>query len=114
MAAEAAAPDWQSFVGVLKDSPNFIGARKGEKALVDTVNEIVRAAKADGRSLDDLASEFSAVREATLALLRSLDHEALARKGTASGHPVSAGALAHIIPGHLAHHGRILEERYLL
>jgi len=33
---------------LLKDSPNFIGVRKGEKALLDKVNEIVRAAKADG------------------------------------------------------------------
>lgn len=33
---------------LLKDSPNFIGARKGEQALVARVNEILRAAKADG------------------------------------------------------------------
>lgn len=33
---------------LLKDSPNFIGARKGDQALVDRVNTIVRAAKADG------------------------------------------------------------------
>ena len=78
------------------------------------MDDYVRAAKADSRTLEDLASEFSDVRRATISLLRSLDPEALARKGTASGHPVSAGALAHIIPGHLAHHGRILEERYIL
>ena len=74
----------------------------------------VRAAQADARPLEELATEFSAVRQATLALLRSLDPEALARRGTASGHPVTAGALAHVIPGHLAHHGRVLEARYLL
>jgi polar amino acid transport system substrate-binding protein len=33
---------------LLKDSPNFIGARKGETALVEKVNAILRAAKADG------------------------------------------------------------------
>ena len=33
---------------LLKDSPNFIGVGKGEKALLDKVNEIIRAAKADG------------------------------------------------------------------
>ena len=76
--------------------------------------DYVRAAHADDRSLEDLAAEFSDVRRATLALLRGLDAGDLARRGTASGHPVSAGALAHVIPGHLAHHGRILEERYLL
>jgi len=74
----------------------------------------VRAAHADARSLEDLTSEFFAVRRATLALLRGLDAGDLARRGTASGHPVSASALAHVIAGHLAHHGRILEEHYLL
>ena len=33
---------------LLKDSPNFIGVRKGETALLNRVNEILRAAKADG------------------------------------------------------------------
>lgn len=33
---------------LLKDSPNFIGVRKGDKALLDKVNEILRQAKADG------------------------------------------------------------------
>lgn len=33
---------------LLKDSPNFIGVRKGEKALLDKVNEILRQAKKDG------------------------------------------------------------------
>lgn len=33
---------------LLKDSPNFIGVRKGETALLTKVNEILRQAKADG------------------------------------------------------------------
>ena len=33
---------------LLKESPNFIGVRKGETALLTKVNEILRAAKADG------------------------------------------------------------------
>jgi polar amino acid transport system substrate-binding protein len=33
---------------LLKDSPNFIGVRKGDKALLDKVNEILRKAKTDG------------------------------------------------------------------
>ena len=33
---------------LLKDSPNFIGVRKGESTLLAKVNEILRAAKADG------------------------------------------------------------------
>lgn len=33
---------------LLKDSPNFIGARKGEQALLDKVNQIIKQAKTDG------------------------------------------------------------------
>lgn len=78
------------------------------------MDDYVRTGQADRRSLADLAAEFCAVRQATLALLRSLDAEDLARTGIASGHRVSACALAHVISGHVTHHGRILEERYLL
>ena len=74
----------------------------------------VAAGRADARTLEDLAAEFASVRGATLTLLASLSAEDLARTGTASGHPVSALALAHIIAGHVTHHGRILEERYIL
>ncbi len=42
---------------LLKDSPNFIGARKGEQALVTRVNEILRAAKADG-TLEKIAQKW--------------------------------------------------------
>ncbi|HEY8906091.1 MAG TPA: transporter substrate-binding domain-containing protein, partial [Rhodoferax sp.] len=33
---------------LLKDSPNFIGVRKGDTELMKKVNEILLAAKADG------------------------------------------------------------------
>lgn len=42
---------------LLKDSPNFIGVRKGDKALLDKVNEIIRAAKADG-TLEKLSQKW--------------------------------------------------------
>jgi polar amino acid transport system substrate-binding protein len=42
---------------LLKDSPNFIGVRKGEKALLDKVNEILRQAKADG-TLEGYAQRY--------------------------------------------------------
>jgi polar amino acid transport system substrate-binding protein len=42
---------------LLKDSPNFIGVRKGETALLNKVNEILRAAKADG-TLEQYAQKW--------------------------------------------------------
>ena len=73
----------------------------------------VAAANSDARTLASLAEEFGHVRAATLALLRSLDPEAWARRGTANDAEVSVRALAYIIAGHEAHHVRVLRERYL-
>jgi hypothetical protein len=70
-------------------------------------------AKADTRKLSDLVKEFEQVRGSTLALLRGLDDAAVGRRGKASGHDVTARALAWIIAGHERHHVTILRERYL-
>jgi hypothetical protein len=52
------------------------------------------------------------VRQATLALLKGLDPEAFARRGTANNSEVSVRALAYVIAGHELHHVKILRERY--
>lgn len=65
------------------------------------------------RELSDLLEEFSAVRKATITLVRSLNEKAWMRRGTASQKEVTALALGFIIAGHERHHRMILEERYL-
>jgi uncharacterized damage-inducible protein DinB len=65
------------------------------------------------RKLSDLLEEFSAVREATICLVRSLGQEAWLRRGIASQKEVSVFALAFIIAGHERHHRIILEKQYL-
>ena len=60
-----------------------------------------------------LLDEFTAVRVATLALLKVLPPEAWERRGVASTHTLSVRASAWIIAGHEIHHRRVLEERYL-
>jgi uncharacterized damage-inducible protein DinB len=76
-------------------------------------NAYAAASNADARTLADLAEELAHVRLGNLALFRSLDDEALARRGTASGGEVSVRALAWIIAGHERHHVALLRERYL-
>jgi hypothetical protein len=76
-------------------------------------DDFVRAANFDSRTLDDLLTEFQAVRAATVALLRSLDEKALGRRGTASTFPVTVRALAYIIAGHERHHLNVLRTKYL-
>jgi hypothetical protein len=67
----------------------------------------------DKRTLASLADEFAHLRAATLDLYYHLDNDALARRGTASGFTVSVRAMAFVIAGHVAHHERMLRERYL-
>lgn len=76
-------------------------------------DDYVPAGRFDARTVRDLADEFAAVRQATIHLCAHFDPEAFARRGTASGKPVSARALAYIIAGHELHHVGILKTRYL-
>ena len=69
---------------------------------------------ANDRTIADLLAELRAVRAATLALLRHLPADSVARRGTASGNGVTVRALAWILAGHPMHHLGILRERYLV
>ena len=73
----------------------------------------VQMAHANNTSWADIVEEFKYVRLGTLSLLKSLPAEAWDRTGVASDNPVSVRALAYIIAGHVAHHRRVLEEKYL-
>ncbi|HEX6214689.1 MAG TPA: DinB family protein [Vicinamibacterales bacterium] len=64
------------------------------------------------RQIRDVADEMIAVRRATLALVHSLDADALGRTGVASTFPISARALCWILPGHAQHHLDVLNDRY--
>lgn len=75
-------------------------------------NAWMPAARFDRRPLQDIVAEYQTVRAATLSLFGSFDDVALRRLGTASGHPVSVRALAHITAGHELHHVALLKERY--
>jgi hypothetical protein len=72
----------------------------------------VPAAEADRRSVADLASEWTAVRSATIALFRGLPDAAWVCRGTANGVRFSVRALARIIAGHELHHLETLRVRY--
>lgn len=64
------------------------------------------------RSLDELLSTFSAVRQATVALCRTFDADAWNRIGIASGHASTPRAWAYTIAGHERHHMADFAARY--
>ncbi len=75
-------------------------------------NAWVPGSGADDRALESLVAEFEAVRAATVALFGGMTAEQVARRGTASGKPMSARAAAWVIAGHERHHVALLHERY--
>ena len=75
-------------------------------------DDYIRGARFKERNLADIVQEYANVRQASLALFRSLDEEAWLRYGVANDNPVTVLALAYLIAGHELHHRKILEERY--
>jgi hypothetical protein len=92
----------------------FWFARNFDTPLPSFEQEIaVAAAHANDISWPVQIEEFRAVRLATLAFFRNLPKEAWMRTGVASGNPFTVRALAYVAAGHLVHHRKIIEERYL-
>jgi hypothetical protein len=75
-------------------------------------NRYVEASNYGERPLAELVEELATLRQANLALLRSLPPEAWPRLGTANNNPISVRALAYIMAGHVRHHLDVLRERY--
>ena len=75
-------------------------------------DDYVKAGNFSARSLAELLEEFTAVRRASIVLLRSFDAAAWLRRGVANQKEVSVRALAFILAGHERHHRQVLQERY--
>lgn len=76
-------------------------------------NMYVENACFNDRTLGSLAEEFASLRKANMYLYKSLTADQLAYMGTANNLPVSVRALLFILAGHVNHHRRVIEERYL-
>lgn len=70
-------------------------------------------AKAPRRSWNDLVDEFNALRIGTEFFFASLDEDQLLQNGTANNNQMSVAGLGFVCAGHVAHHMRIIKERYL-
>ncbi len=57
--------------------------------------------------------EFRRVRLATISLFRNMPEMAWLRTGVASGNRFTVRALAFITAGHVAHHAKVIREKYL-
>jgi uncharacterized damage-inducible protein DinB len=109
----------RQILGHLTDAERIFSYRALRLARADATplpsfdeNEFMQFAEFDARPLASLLEEWRAVRRASLTLFENLGDDALRRRGTVSGGPMSARALAWIIAGHERHHLRVLHERY--
>jgi uncharacterized damage-inducible protein DinB len=75
-------------------------------------NEYAERSNADRREIAELAKEIAIVREASLALVRSLDDSVLENRGIVRAGEVTCRAQVFILAGHFEHHLKILRERY--
>ena len=76
-------------------------------------NEYVRSTTADQRGIQDLLTEFSAVRHSNIYLFKSFSMAQLERMGMASNNEISVRAIGFILIGHQKHHQKVFKERYL-
>jgi len=76
-------------------------------------NEFVKNTNANNRNIQELLTEFSAVRHSNLFLFKSFSQEQLTKMGVVSDNDVSVRALGFLIIGHQKHHQKVFQERYL-
>ena len=74
-------------------------------------NSYVAAIDYDAVTMDVLLAEFTALRNANVILVQRMGTENLARRGVASGAPVSARANLFILCGHVEYHAEIVRQR---
>lgn len=105
-------------MGHLLDGERVFGYRAariaaGDQTVLPSFDEHLMVTGSDYRHGDcqALLREWTAVREANLLMFSRLTSEQLNRSGSANGNPITARALAWIIPGHIAHHLPIVKKR---
>jgi hypothetical protein len=65
------------------------------------------------RTWADLAEEMRVVRKSTKILYGSFSDEMMEMEGTANNNKCKVSTIGFIIPGHVIHHLKVAEERYL-
>jgi len=76
-------------------------------------NQWAAQAQASTRKWKDLVDEFKAQRKSTELLFSSFHEDQLLFLGTASGNPINPLALGYLCAGHVAHHMKVIKEKYL-
>ncbi len=88
-------------------------ARGGTMPMVSfDENTFSELAQANEFSIARLTAEFSSIRQSTVMLFENLPESAWHSRGQAMGQDISVQKQATILLGHVAHHWRILKQRF--
>ena len=73
----------------------------------------IENSNSNDRTIPDLVEELALLRQANMFIFRNLKERDWDIFGTASDNKITVRALAYIMAGHIRHHLKILQERYL-
>lgn len=76
-------------------------------------NTYVETCEAGNRTLSAMTEEFNLLRKTNGLMFESFSEDILKRMGEVDGNEISVRALGFITCGHLLHHLKVIEERYL-
>jgi len=77
-------------------------------------NKYTFISNANTRKWEEICKEMAAVRNSTTCLFESFTDEMLTQSGLANHSPVTVIAIGFACVGHLYHHKKVIEEKYLL
>ena len=88
---------------------------RGDKTPIEGFeqDDYIATSNANSLSFANLLEEFDLQRRSNLILVKNISDEASRLMGTASDNPISVRALVYIMAGHVTHHLRVINERYL-
>lgn len=76
-------------------------------------NLYAETSHASDRSMSSLLEEFDLMRRSNILMFDSMEEVVLKRQGLVDGNSLSVRALGFICCGHLLHHLKVIQERYL-
>jgi len=110
----------KQLIGHVADAERIFGYRvlciaRGESQSLPGFDETeyMRRSNFDDRTFADLVADFTAARQSTIALLRSLGDHVWSNAGVANKQHVTTRGIAYSMIGHSRHHMKVLRERYL-
>lgn len=102
--------DWER---IMSYRALLIARREGSELAGIDETTLAAGMNANDRTIDEILNDLKAARLSTRALFESFNDDMLAAMGKSWKYEISVLALGFTVIGHVKHHLRIVEEKYL-